>query len=339
MKASCALASARANVPLRALAPARSLAIATLATAALGLIGICTADAAAPAVKSQAPGFYRSTLGTFEVTTVLDGTIALKPEEIFANVKPDELDAMLKRQFLKSPIETSVNTFLINTGTRLVLVDTGCGVFYGPTLGKLLGNLKAAGYNPEQIDDIVITHMHGDHIGGLTTNGQRAFPNAVVHADKLDADYWLSKVEMDKAPAAGKQGFQQAVSSLQPYIDAKKFQPFEGDVTIVPGVSARAAHGHSPGHTIYVVESGGEKLVLWGDLLHFAAVQFPDPSKSVRFDFDSNAALAARKKVLADAASGGYWVGVAHVPFPGIGHVRVDGTGYAWVPINYSANQ
>lgn len=307
--------------------------------AAVPAIALTSAQAAAPAVKTQAPGFYRTTLGDFEVTTVLDGTINLDANQLLTNVQPGQADKLLARQFLKSPVETSVNTFLINTGTKLVLVDTGAGTLFGPTVGKFLANLKAAGYAADQIDDVVITHMHGDHVGGLATNGQRTFPNAVVHADQHDAAYWLDKAQMEKAPTEAKGGFQGAMMSLQPYVEAKKFQTFEAGAQIVPGVRSVAAHGHTPGHTIYAVESQGQKLVLWGDLLHVAAVQFPQPSVTIRFDSDSKTAEAARAKALREAADQGYWVGIAHVPFPGIGHVRADGTGYAWVPINYSANK
>jgi glyoxylase-like metal-dependent hydrolase (beta-lactamase superfamily II) len=313
---------------------ARFTVTATVAAAALACTAV--AQASAPQVKSQAPGFYRMPLGAFEITTVNDGSLFFKPEDVLTNVKPGEVDSLLKRQFLQGAVETSVDAFLVNTGSKLLLVDTGAGALVGPTAGKLVANLEAAGYRPEQIDDIVITHMHGDHVGGLSMNGQRVFPNAVVHADKHDADYWLSKAEMDKAPAQAKGGFQAAMGSFQPYIDAKKFQTFEGTTTIVPGVTTHASHGHTPGHTTYVVESGGQKLVLWGDLLHVAAVQFPQPTVTIRFDSDSKAAESEREKALAEAAAGGYWVGIAHVPFPGIGHVRKEGAGYTWVPINYS---
>ena len=306
--------------------------LAGVAAASLSL-----AQAAAPQVKTQAPGFYRMMLGDFEVTTIFDGSRALQLDQLLTNIEPAEAQALLAREYLGFAVETCINTFLINTGGKLVLVDTGAGSFFGPTVGKLLTNLKAAGYQPEQIDDVLITHMHGDHIGGLiTAGGQRLFPNAIVHADQHDVDYWLSATNLANAAPDAKGGFQRATTSLQPYIDAKKFQPFVAGVEVVPGIRTIAAYGHTPGHTVYAVESKGQKLLLWGDLLHVAAVQFPRPSVTIRFDTDSKAAKATREKALSDAAAQGYWVGIAHVPFPGLGRVRAEGTGYAWIPATYS---
>jgi glyoxylase-like metal-dependent hydrolase (beta-lactamase superfamily II) len=113
-------------------------------------------------------------------------------------------------------------------------------------------------------------------------------------------------------------------------------KPFEGNTELVPGVRATSSYGHTPGHTSYVVESKGQKLVLIGDLMHSAAVQFPDPSVTIQFDSDSKAALAQRKAAFAEAAKQGYWMGAAHLPFPAIGHLRAEGKGYAFYPVNYS---
>jgi len=309
------------------------------AAAACALAFLCgtSAFAGAPQLKTQAPGWYRMMLGDFEVTSLSDGTFPMDVAKLLTNITPKQLDEDLSRSFLANPVEASVNGFLINTGTKLVLIDTGAGTYFGPTVGKLVANLKASGYRPEQVDEIYITHMHSDHIGGLVAGGKMAFPNAVVRASQQEADYWLSKAKMAAAPAEAKDGFMNAQKALEPYVAAGRFKPFNGDVQLVPGVRSVATPGHTPGHTIYMVESGGEKLLLWGDLMHAAAAQFPDPSVSLQYDLDLPAAREQRKKVFADAAEHRYWVGGAHLPFPGVGHLRTNGSGYTFVHVNYTS--
>jgi glyoxylase-like metal-dependent hydrolase (beta-lactamase superfamily II) len=307
----------------------------TLSAIAAAAALASAAHAAAPMVKTPAPGFFRLMVGDIEVTPVNDGTVDLPMDQLL-HQKPELTKTTLEKNFLKVPLETSDNGFLINTGSKLVLVDTGAGALFGPTLGKLVQNLKAAGYQPEQVDEIYITHMHGDHVGGLVRDGQRTFPNAVVRAGKADADFWLSKANMDKAPADKKGFFQGAMASINPYVQAGKFKAIEGNGELVPGVSAMAEHGHTPGHTIYMVESRGQKLALIGDLIHVAAVQMDNPQVTIGFDSDEKLAYAARKKVFDEAAKNGWLVGGAHLQFPGLGHLQTQGKGYRWVPVNYT---
>jgi glyoxylase-like metal-dependent hydrolase (beta-lactamase superfamily II) len=306
---------------------------------AAALLFVTVAEGGAPQLKTQAPGYYRMMLGDIEITALSDGTFPMDAGKILANITPKQLDADLRRSFLKEPIEMSVNAFLVNTGSKLVLIDTGCGILFGPSVGKLIANLKASGYRPEQVDEIYITHMHGDHVGGLSADGKPVYPNAVVRASQQEADFWLSKAHMEAAPADAKESYQGAMNMLNPYVAAGKFKPFSGDTELVPGVSAVPSPGHTAGHTLYIVESKGQKLVLWGDLMHVAAVQFADPSVTIHFDTDSAMAAAQRKKVFGDAAEHEYWVGGAHLAFPGIGHLRAAGTGYTYAPANYSALQ
>ncbi len=291
--------------------------------------------AAAPMAKTQAPGFYRMALGDFEVTVLSDGTVDL-PMDKLLHQKSEKTAKALDHNFLKSPVETSVNAFLVNTGSKLVLIDTGAGGLFGPTLGKIVTSLKAAGYQPEQVDEIYITHLHGDHVGGLGALDKPAFPNAVVRMDKRDADFFLSKVNLEKADAQSKGNFQGPINAVSAYASAGKLLPFDGNTELVSGVRSTTSYGHTPGHTTYVVESKGQKLVLIGDLMHNAAVQFPDPSVTIQFDSDSKAAMAQRKAAFAEAAKQGYWMGAAHLPFPGVGHLRAEGKGYKFFPVNYT---
>ena len=310
---------------------------ALLAAVAVSIIAIgFPAHAAAPLAKTQPPGYYRMMLGDFEITALSDGTIPLPVDTLLTNTSPAKVKKALDRWYLKEPVDTSVNAYLINTGAKLVLVDAGAGVLFGPTVGKLANNLQAAGYRPEQVDEVYITHMHGDHIGGLMAGDKLAFPNATVRADKHDADFWLSQANMDAAPKDAKDFFKGAMVSINPYIAAGKFKTFDGDTELVPGIKAMASPGHTPGHSTYIVESKGEKLALWGDLMHVAAVQFAEPSVTIKFDTDPKSAAAQRKRAYADAAKRGYWVAAAHLAFPGIGHVRTEGKAYAWVPANYA---
>lgn len=152
-----------------------------LAAAATVALLASSAHAEAPVKGGQAPGWYRMTLGKFEITALSDGTIQAPVDRLLHNIPPAREKALLERAYLKSPVETSVNGFLVNTGSKLVLIDAGAGGFYGPTLGKLVTNLKASGYAPEQVDEIYVTHLHNDHVGGITTAESKAvFPNAVV---------------------------------------------------------------------------------------------------------------------------------------------------------------
>lgn len=294
------------------------------------------AHGAAPAAKTQAPGWYRMMLGDFEVTALSDGTVALHVGKLLTNTTPTRVDALLKRSFLADPVETSVNAYLVNTGAKLVLIDTGAGNLFGPTLGNLVENLKAAGYRPEQVDEIYITHMHPDHVGGLVAGDKPAFANAVVRADRRDADFWLAQATLDAAPESDKGFVRGAMASVNPYVTAGRFRPFDGAGELVPGIRAVPTYGHTKGHTMYMVESRGQTLAVLGDLMHVAAVQLPEPSVTIQFDTDPRSAAMQRRRVYADSAAKRDWLAVAHLPFPGVGHIRPDRHGYIYVPANYS---
>jgi len=303
----------------------------TLATLLAG-----AGHAGAPMVKTQAPGFYRMMLGDFEITALSDGTVALPVNQLLTNTTPARVDAALARSGLSSPLETSVNAYLINTGEKLVLIDTGAAALFGPTLGRLAANLKAAGYQPEQVDEIYLTHLHADHVGGLISDGRMAFPNAVVRADGADADYWLNDTNLSRSRKEDRPAFEAAKAALQPYIEAHRFRPFRGATPLAAGISALPRYGHTAGHTTYLVQSRGQSLMFWGDLIHVAAMQFDNPAVTISFDTNARAAATQRKRAFAEAATGNYLVAGAHLSFPGIGRVRASGRGYVWLPVNYT---
>jgi glyoxylase-like metal-dependent hydrolase (beta-lactamase superfamily II) len=309
---------------------------AALTVAAFNPWSCPSAAAAAPIVKTAAPGYYRMMLGDFEVTALSDGTFAMPVLDLLINTTPEQVKQALAKVYLTSPVEASVNAFLINTGSKLNLIDTGAGKLFGPTLGNVVANLKASGYQPEQVDEIYITHMHADHIGGLMSGDKLAFPNAVLRTDKSDADYWLSQQNLDQAPADAKGSFQNAMASVDPYAKAGHFKPFAGNGELVPGIRSVATHGHTAGHNCYLIESKGQKLIVLGDLIHVAAVQFADPSITMKYDSEPTAAIAARETIFADAAEHGILLAGAHLSFPGLGHLRPQGNGYTWIPVNYT---
>lgn len=303
-----------------------------------GFVAVAPAQAAAPMQHKQAPGFYRTMIGDYEVTALYDGG-----GEIDANLlhgDPALIQSLLARSFQNDPknVPTTVQGYLVNTGSKLVLIDTGSGGHWGPpTLGKLVQNLKVSGYKPEQIDLVLLTHLHGDHVGGIYKDGKRNFPNATVMMKKADADFWLSKEIMAKAPAEAKVFFKVAQEGAAPYIAAGKWKPYEGMDEIVPGIAPSAVPGHTPGHTGYMISSKGQSLLVWGDVAHVGAVQMPHPEIGIVFDSDGAAAIKTREDLLVKLAADQTMIAAAHMPFPGLGRVRKadSGVGYDWVPATF----
>lgn len=299
-------------------------------------VAIGTAHAASSLRDTQGSGFHRLRLGNYMVTSLLDGTHPFKADELLTGIDRDKADALLADHFLSSPVEGSINAFLIDTGSRLILIDTGAGPLYGKDGGYLVDNLMAAGYRPEDVDDILITHLHLDHEGGLIRNGAMAFPNATIHVAKADLDFWLDPTNASHVPKLLQPMFAGAKNSLDPYIASGRVKPFEPGQEVVEGIQAIAAPGHTPGHTWFLVSSGKDRLLAWGDTVHVAAVQLAESRAAIKYDFDSAAAVSARQRAFAEAASKGYWIAAAHISFPGLGHIRREGQGFAWIPANYT---
>lgn len=295
-----------------------------------------SASAEAPAAGTQVPGYYRAALGDLEITALYDGYVDLGANLLLGASKAD-VQRLLARQFLASEkVQTAVNAYLINAGGKLILVDAGAAKAFGPTLGFVGEQLRAAGYAPEQVDVVLLTHLHADHVAGvLTPDGKPLFPNAEIHVAQTEADFWLSDENAAKAPKDFKPFFELARKSVAPYQAAGKFKTFSGEADF-GGIKAVPSNGHTPGHTSYLVESKGQRLLILGDAVHSHAVQFAHPEVAIEFDADKKAAIAARKQLFAWAAKDKLLVSGMHLPFPGLGHVRAEGKGFAWVPVEYS---
>jgi len=310
-----------------------------LALTALTLLCLTPlARAEAPKVLIQVPGYYRMMLGQFEITALYDGALDLDTS-LLRNTNPNELNHLLARKFVGNPkMQTAVNAYLINTGKNLVLVDAGAAKLFGPGLGFILQNMRAAGYEPSQVDTVVITHLHGDHVGGVTdADGKPLFPKAKILVAREDNDFWLSQQVADKAPETMQRFFKMARESAAPYQKSGQWQTFTEGSVLVPGIMAVKANGHTPGHTAFAVESDGQKLLIWGDLVHAHAVQFARPGVSFEYDVDREQAVATRKSIFKTMAISKSLVAGMHLPFPGIGHVRWDGKeSYSWVPIEFA---
>jgi glyoxylase-like metal-dependent hydrolase (beta-lactamase superfamily II)/mannose-6-phosphate isomerase-like protein (cupin superfamily) len=302
--------------------------------------------AEAPMQKTQAPGYYRMMLGQYEITALHDGMLDID-SAILQGISESEIKALLDRAWIDNAhkIPTSTNTYLINTGKQLVLVDTGGGKSFAPTLGKLCQNLKASGYTPDQIDVVLITHLHPDHVGGLTNaNGQAIFPNATVYVAKAEHDFWFSKELPQNTPADRLEHLKRLRQLTQnmaaPYRDTGRWKTFETEAAELPiaGVKAVPIPGHTPGHTAYEITSEGQSLLILGDTLHCAAIQFPRPDPSVMFDSDARQAVASREALFLRIADSQTFVAGMHLAFPGIGHIHKEGqNAYTWVPLEYSS--
>ena len=286
----------------------------------------------------QVPGYFRMQLGSFDVTALYDGHVDIDARLLKGAGTP-LIDAALGSAFQarSAPLQTAVNAYLVRTDAHLILVDTGTAKLFGDHLGYLLANLRSAGYKPEEIDTVLLTHLHPDHAGGLlATNGKPAFPNAQVFVPKADADYWLSLKAAADAPKDKQALFGMSRDAVAPYRAAGKLTTFTPGQLLRAGVSAVPAPGHTPGHTAYLFSSDQQNLLVWGDIIHNAAVQFPHPEVSIEFDWNQASAVTSRRALLSRAASRGWWVAGAHLPFPGMGRIQAGKDNvYRWVPTEY----
>jgi glyoxylase-like metal-dependent hydrolase (beta-lactamase superfamily II) len=296
-----------------------------------------SALAAAPQHHEQVPGFYRMKVGDLEVTALFDGGATFDPHWLTAKkVTMDRVQKALQED--PHLLDTGDTGFLVNTGQQLILIDAGAGTWFGGgALGRLVDSLRSAGYAPEQIDRVLLTHLHSDHVGGLTTqDGKRVFPNADVFVSKAESDFWLSAEIAAKAPKDAQSFFQSAQAIAAPYIKAGKWHTFSDTDVLVDGMRLVSLHGHTPGHTGYEFSSKGKTILFWGDIIHQQLVQLSHPDITVVFDIDHAHAAATRNKLLATLAREDVMIAGPHMPFPGVGRLRKEANGYVWAPATFT---
>jgi glyoxylase-like metal-dependent hydrolase (beta-lactamase superfamily II) len=297
------------------------------------------AHAAAPPAGKQAPSFYRHKLGDFELTVVSDGARPLPIGDGFVrNLSKDQVIAAAEAAYMpKGHIVAPFNPIVVNTGAKLVLLDTGWGSGIGPTVGLLPSTLAAAGIDPKAIDIVVISHMHGDHILGLkTADAGLAFPNAEIKVPAADWAFWMSDDHMSKAPEGFTKvqfGFnRKAFGGL-----ADKVTRFEWGKEVAPGITAVDSSGHTPGHTAFVIASGSARILYQGDVTNIPELFLRNPDWQIHFDHEPEKAVQTRRRIHDMASTEKLLVAGYHFPFPGLGHVEKDGAGYRLVPLAWNA--
>ena len=304
--------------------------------AGLGAFGVHPARAAAPMLGVTRPSIYRFKLGSFEITNILDGYVQGNgPHPTFGNNQPAEVvQAYAKSQGLPpTRMENVYVNTLVNTGKELVLFDAGNGKARMATAGRLPDLLVTAGYSPAQVDVVVITHGHPDHIGGLMEGGTPVYPNARYVFGEVEFDFWKKGENIAEARKANREQFMQVAA---PFGEKATFLKGEGEV--VPGIRSMPVFGHSPGMMAFHIESDGQRLLNWADVANHYIMSLQQPEWHVGFDHDKEMGVATRKRVLDMVANEKLPVVGYHMPFPSVGFVEKTATGYRWLPASYHFN-
>lgn len=312
-------------------------AILTGAALATGAAFARSASGGVPFAATQAAGAYRFKLGQFQLTALYDGVWNVPLDDAFIrNATRDDVNAALAAAFLApNVVPVSFTALLVNTGSRLVLVDTGTAGQITDTAGSLLGNLAAAGVTPDKIDTIVISHFHPDHIDGIKTkDGAKVFANAEVWVPEPEWTFWMDDGNQSRAAGSVLGYFRNARRIFKDITsEVRRFTP---GAEVAPGIVSIPAYGHTPGHTAFAIHSGGQSLLVMSDTVRNPYLFARHPDWQPLFDLDGPAAVQARRRLLDQAASDRMLVEAYHFPFPACGHIARTATGYELVPVEWS---
>jgi glyoxylase-like metal-dependent hydrolase (beta-lactamase superfamily II) len=305
------------------------------AAAGVARESVTPAQAAAPATGKQAAGFYRYKVGDFEITAINDG-VWLPDVAPGRNFSVEDAQKSLAAQFQRTDkMVVPITPLMVNTGSKLVLIDTGTAGMFVPTAASFMANLAAAGFDPKQVDTILISHFHGDHINGIRTKeGQLVFPNAEIMVPAPEWAYWMDDARMNAAPEAGRGNFNNSRRIFGSI--PNNVTRFEWGKEVTPGITSIAAPGHTPGHTAFAISSGSQTMMTVVDSTNNAYLFVTNPEWQVSFDMDGPLAVETRKKLLDRAAADKMLVAGFHWPFPAAGYITKEGTGYRLHPVPWN---
>ncbi|MDF0602018.1 MBL fold metallo-hydrolase [Psychromarinibacter sp. C21-152] len=269
-------------------------------------------------------------VGDRTVTALSDGFLPIAADALIG-ITPEEFATLLADAHISADAHpTGVNAYLIEGGGETVLVDVGTGTAMGPSLGHVLANLTAFGTDPAEIDRLVATHLHPDHIGGLLGDGGNPFPNAGLVTQRAEVAFWSDDSIRDGAPEGVRGFFDMARAAVAAFGD--RVETVDGETDLGNGLTLMPLPGHTPGHSGVMLESAGDSLLIWGDIVHVGPVQFPRPEVTIGFDTDKEMAAATRAKVFDMVATDGLRIAGMHIGFPGIGYVEKGHSGYGFTP-------
>jgi len=313
-------------------------AAASAVTATWPVLATSTASAAVAPAGKQAPGFYRYKVGEFELTQIADGAATFPmPDGFVQNVSKEQALAAAEAAYMPAgKVTVPFNPVVINTGSKLVLIDAGYGPGIGPSVGLLPVNMAAAGIDPKAIDIVVLSHLHPDHINGIkTADGALAFPNAEIKAPEPDWAFWMSDDNMGKAPNEMMKKYFANTRKILADI-AGKVTRYEWGKEVAPGVTALDTNGHTPGHTSFAVASGSARLLVQSDVTNIPEFFLRNPDWHVAYDVDPDQAAQTRHKFYDMAAAEKALIAGFHFSFPSLGHVEKDGNNYRLVPVRWN---
>ena len=313
-------------------------AIAVAAAATVDpLAGRSTARASSPASGKQAPAFYRAKVGDFEITQFSDGARTFPmPDTFVKNVPKDQALAAAEAAYMpKGMVTVPFNPIVINTGSKLVLIDAGFGPGAGATVGLLTANMAAAGIDPKAIDIVVLSHLHPDHVNGIKAGDALAFPNAEIKVPAQDWAFWMSDDNAAKAQGDMMKSYFANTRKVFAGL-ADKVTKYDWGKEVAPGITALDTSGHTPGHTSFAVASGSAKLLVQSDVTNIPELFLRNPGWHVAFDIDPEKAVQTRRKFYDMASAEKALIAGFHFSFPSQGYVEKDGNNYRLVPVRWS---